>query len=174
MGYKLANPATFKKVYDLGWKQFVPFVITIVGIVFTDLLVGIAMGLVAAIVIILLKSYQNSHFLKKEEKADGAGCEVKMVLAEEVTFFNKAAIRRELDQIQAGSHLTLDVRKPRYLDTDVLEILDEFGEKAKQRHITTTLISERGEFKDPGNYLELFTLRPKKNIYDFFKAEDMG
>lgn len=174
VGYKLANPATFKKVYDLGWKQFVPFVITIVGIVFTDLLVGIAMGLIAAVVIILLKSYQNSHFLHKEEKSDGLGCEVKMVLAEEVTFFNKAAIRRELDQIQDGSHLQIDVRKTRYLDTDVLEILDEFRDKAKQRNISTTLISERGEINNPESYLDFFTLRPKKNMFDLFKAKDMG
>ena len=59
VGYKLAKPALFKKMYDLGWKQSIPFFVTIIGIVFTDLLVGISLGLAVGIVVILLKSYQN-------------------------------------------------------------------------------------------------------------------
>ncbi len=173
VGYKLANPATFKKVYALGWKQFVPFMITVIGIVFTDLLIGIALGLIAAIVIILLKSYQNSHFLNKEELEAG-GQRIRMILAEEVTFFNKAAIRKELDLLPEGSHLTLDVRKTRYLDTDVLEILDEFGGKAKQRNIQVQLISERGTVDNPENYIDFFLLRPKQYLFDMLKAPDHG
>ena len=63
VGYKLAKPSLFKKMYDLGWKQWVPFIVTVVGIVLTDLLFGIGLGLLVGIVVILLKSYQNSHFL---------------------------------------------------------------------------------------------------------------
>ena len=66
VGYKLAKPALFKKMYNLGWKQFVPFTVTVLGIVFIDLLYGIGMGLVTGIFIILVKSFQNSHFLNKE------------------------------------------------------------------------------------------------------------
>ena len=59
VGYKLAKPSTFKAMYKAGWKQFVPYIVTIVGIVFTDLLIGIGLGLAVGIVIVLLKSYQN-------------------------------------------------------------------------------------------------------------------
>ena len=85
-------------MYKLGWKQFVPFIVTVFGIVFTDLLVGIGLGLMVGIVVILLKSYQNSHFLHIEDKSNGKH-KIKMTLAEEVTFFNKGAILKELDSL---------------------------------------------------------------------------
>src|SRR5690606_37305375 len=66
VGYKLAKPELFKKMYKLGWKQSIPFFVTVIGIVFTDLLVGIGLGLLVGIVVILIKNYQNSHFLNKE------------------------------------------------------------------------------------------------------------
>ena len=113
VGYKLAKPSLFKKMYNLGWKQFVPFTVTVVGIVFTDLLVGIGLGLAVGIVVILIKSYQNSHFLHIEDKSNGSH-RMKMTLAEEVTFFNKGAILKELDRIPEDSYLELDVRKTRY------------------------------------------------------------
>jgi len=71
VGYKLAKPALFKQMYQLGWKQFIPFTVTVLGIVFTDLLFGIGMGLAVGIVVILIKSFQNSHFLHIEDKSNG-------------------------------------------------------------------------------------------------------
>jgi len=159
VGYKLAKPALFKTMYDLGWKQSIPFTVTVLGIVFTDLLVGIGLGLGVGVIVILIKSYQNSHFLHRQEDADGAG-RVKMTLAEEVTFFNKAAILRELDGLPEGTYLELDVTKTRYLDHDIIEILDDFSYKANLRNITIKLISERGEIENPPSYIEYFKLRP--------------
>ncbi len=160
VGYKLAKPALFKKMYTLGWKQFLPFTVTVVGIVFTDLLVGIGLGLLVGIAVILLKSYQNSHFLHIEDVSNGKH-RVKMTLAEEVTFFNKGAILKELDQLPEDTYLTLDVRKTRYLDNDIIEILEDFSEKAKNKHIDIKLISERGEIENPSSFIEFFKLRPK-------------
>jgi len=160
VGYKLAKPALFKTMYELGWKQFVPFAVTVFGIVFTDLLTGIGFGLLVGIVVILIKSYQNSHFLHKEGEDVDDG-RIKMTLAEEVTFFNKGAILKELDKLPENSYLDLDVRKTRYLDNDIIEILDDFSYKAKIRNITIQLISERGIVENPDSYLEFFRLRPK-------------
>jgi MFS superfamily sulfate permease-like transporter len=161
VGYKLAKPALFKQMYLLGWKQFVPFIVTVVGIVFTDLLIGIALGLAVGIVVILIKSYQNSHFLHIEDKSNGI-VKVKMTLAEEVTFFNKGAILKELDSLPTGSSLELDVTKTRYLDNDIVEILEDFQEKAQNRNISIRLISERGVIENPESFIKFFTLRPKK------------
>ena len=91
VGYNLAKPALFVQMYKVGWKQFLPFTVTVFGIVFTDLLIGIGMGLAVGIVVILIKSFQNSHFLHIEDKSNGKH-KIKMTLAEEVTFFNKGAI----------------------------------------------------------------------------------
>jgi len=162
VGYKLAKPALFVKMYQLGWKQFLPFTITVLGIVFTDLLVGIGMGLAVGIVVILIKSFQNSHFLHIEDNSNGKH-KIKMTLAEEVTFFNKGAILNELDRLPEGSSLELDVRKTRYLDNDIIEILEDFALKAKEREINIQLISERGVVENPSSYIEFFQLSPQKS-----------
>jgi len=160
VGYKLAKPSLFKQMYALGWKQFVPFIITVLGIVFTDLLTGISLGLAVGVVVILIKSYQNSHFLHIEDKSNGVH-KIKMTLAEEVTFFNKGAILKELDSLPRDTYLELDVRKTRYLDNDIVEILEDFAVKAKERNINIKLISERGEVENPDSFIQFFKLRPK-------------
>ncbi|MEC3966679.1 SulP family inorganic anion transporter [Flagellimonas halotolerans] len=162
VGFKLAKPSLFKTMYQAGWKQFVPFVVTVLGIVFTDLLVGISLGLGVGIVVVLIKSYQNSHFLHIEDKSNGAH-KIKMTLAEEVTFFNKGAILKELDSLPENSYLELDVRKTRFLDNDIVEILEDFSNKAKNRNIDIKIISEKGEIENPDSYIEFFNLRPKKS-----------
>jgi len=159
VGFKLAKPAQFLKMYGLGWKQFLPFIVTVIGIIFTDLLLGIGLGLMVGIVVILIKSYQNSHFLNLEDKSNGTS-KFKMTLAEEVTFFNKGAILSELDKLPENTFLELDVRKTRFLDFDIIEILEDFASKAKQRNITIKLVSERGIVENPESYIEFFKLRP--------------
>jgi len=160
VGFKLAKPGLFKVMYALGWKQFLPFMITVLGIVFTDLLVGIGMGLAVGVVIILIKSYQNSHFLHVENNSNGLH-KIKMTLAEEVTFFNKGAILKELDSLPQNSYLELDVRQTRYLDNDIIEILEDFTFKAKNRNINIKLVSERGIVENPSSIIEFFKLNPK-------------
>lgn len=160
VGWKLAKPELFKKMYESGWKQFVPFVITVLGIVFIDLLYGLGIGLIVGIIITLRNSYKNSHFLHIEGKGIDDG-KIKMTLAEEVTFFNKGAILKELDGLPLDSYLELDVRKTRFLDNDIIEILDDFAFKAKERNIDIKLISERGIVENPDSFIEFFKLRPK-------------
>ena len=160
VGYKLAKPALFKKMYELGWKQFIPFTVTVLGIVFIDLLWGIGMGLAVGVVVILIKSFQNSHFLHIEDMSNGVH-KIKMTLAEEVTFFNKATILNELDSLPRDTYLELDVRKTRYLDNDIVEILEDFALKAKERNVDIKLISERGVQENPPSFIEFFKLRPQ-------------
>jgi len=161
VGYKLAKPTLFKSMYELGWKQFIPFSVTVFGIVFIDLLIGLGLGLLVGIVVVLIKSYQNSHFLHIEGQNINDG-KLKMTLAEQVTFFHKGAILKELDNLPENSFLELDVRKTRYLDNDIIEILDDFSFKANLRNITIKLISERGVIENPSSYLQFFRLTPKK------------
>ncbi len=161
VGFKLAKPSLFVSMYKLGWKQFIPFMATVLPMVITgDLLLGIGLGLAVGIVVILIKSFQNSYFLHKEGGDVNDG-KMKMTLAEEVTFFNKAAILKELDNLPENSFLELDVRKTRYLDNDIIEILEDFAHKAKDRNITIKLVSERGIVENPPSYIEFFQLRPK-------------
>ena len=160
VGYKLAKPALFKKMYNLGWKQSIPFFVTVIGIIFTDLLIGIGLGLCIGIFVILLKSYQNSHFLQKDKNSDGKEI-IKMTLAEEVTFFNKGAILKELESIPENTYLEINKLNTRYLDYDIIEILEDFRLKAKDRNIDIKLISKKGTFENPPSFVEFFKSDPK-------------
>ncbi|MCX8210462.1 MAG: SulP family inorganic anion transporter [Lewinella sp.] len=159
VGFKLAKPSTFIAIYRQGWKQFIPFIVTVLGIIFTDLLFGIAMGLGVGIVVILYKSYQNSHFLHIKDNSNGRH-RIRMTLAEEVTFFNKGAILKELESLPANSQLELDVSKTRYLDYDIVEILEDYVTKAKDRNIDIRLISQHSTVDNPDSYLKFFNLAP--------------
>ncbi|WP_324719694.1 SulP family inorganic anion transporter [Salinimicrobium sp. HB62] len=159
VGYKLAKPQLFVQMYKAGWKQSVPFIVTVLGIVLGDLLVGIALGTLVGICVILIKSYQNSHFLHKEDVQNG-GKTVKMTLAEEVTFINKGAIIKELNRLEENSYLIMDVSKTHYLDYDIVEILDDFKIKAAERNINIKIISQRGTVENPESYQQFFQ-RPK-------------
>ncbi|MCB7482008.1 SulP family inorganic anion transporter [Christiangramia sediminis] len=160
VGYKLAKPALFVNMFKAGWKQFVPFIVTVLGIIFGDLLIGIGLGLVIGIFVILVKSYQNSHFLHIEKEENGAKI-VKMELAEEVTFINKGAILKELNKLEENSFLIMDVTKTRYLDSDIIEILDDFKIKAQEKNINIKIISERGIIENPDSYQQFFELDKK-------------
>mgnify|MGYP003636263808 CR=1 FL=1 len=163
VGYKLAKPTLFKKMYALGWKQWVPFIVTVVGIVFTDLLFGIGLGLGVGIIVILLKSYQNSHFLHIQDNSNGKH-RIKMTLAEEVTFFNKGAILKELESLPRDTYLEVDLINTRYLDNDIIEILEDFIFKAKERNIDLKLVSKRGVVENPTSFIEFFNEKPKSNL----------
>lgn len=155
VGFKLANPELFKSMYRLGRSQFLPFIVTVVGVVFTDILVGISMGMVVAVTMILIENYKNSHFLNvvKDSKE---GNHVYMTLAEELSFLNKGAILRELSNLPEGTFLEIDVRKTIRMNYDVIEILDDFTSKAKERNIRIKLISTRGTEENLESYSEYF------------------
>ena len=158
VGYKLAKPSTFIGMYRAGWRQFVPFVVTVVAIVFTDLLIGISLGLAVGVIVILYTSYQNSHFLHLVNE-QGQRPLVRITLAEEVTFFNKGAIRKQFDEIPDNALLKLDVRKNQFLDYDVVEIMNDFVTTFKNRGIDVEVIQEEGTVTNPENYFEVFNMR---------------
>jgi MFS superfamily sulfate permease-like transporter len=139
VGYKLAKPSLFKDMYKIGWSQFIPFIITILGIVFTDLLKGIALGVVVGLLVPLINSVKNSHFLQQEKEENGKH-KVRMTLAEEVTFLNKGAILSALNKLPAGTFLTVDMQKSTSIDYDVLEILVNFKNTSESKGIDVKLL----------------------------------
>ena len=138
VGYKLAKPALFKQMYALGQRHFVPFMVTIIGIVLTDLLMGIGIGLVVAIFYILYNNYKKP-FLFESDKHIQEGV-VRLELAEDVTFINKASIQRTLSQIPDGTKVIIDASKSINIDQDVVEIIEEFKTNAEYRDIELELI----------------------------------
>jgi MFS superfamily sulfate permease-like transporter len=128
VGYKLAKPALFKAMYRQGWYQFVPFVVTVAGIILADLLVGIGLGLAVAIFFILLNNYKNPYFLPEEPHKPGDLIQIK--LSEDVSFLNRASIMRTLDEIPPYSKVEIDASRSTSIDFDVYELIKEYEEKA--------------------------------------------
>lgn len=135
VGHKLMRPELFVRMYKGGLSQFIPFMITIVGIVLTDLLMGVLLGSAVAVAGILRRSYANSLFMHKEEVDDGGRQEIRFLFAEEVSFLNKGAILSQLTLVPDGSEVTIDLRKCVSLDHDVREIIDDFVATAERRNL---------------------------------------
>lgn len=138
VGYKLAKPSLFKQMYALGQRHFVPFMVTIIGIVLTDLLVGIGIGLVVAIFYILYNNYKKPFLF--DSVRDVKGDTIRLTLAEDVTFINKASIQRTLSQIPDGAKVIIDASNSINIDQDVVEIIEEFQTSAEFRNIAIELI----------------------------------
>ncbi len=139
VGYKLAKPALFKKMYREGLGQFIPFVVTILGIVFTDLLMGIFMGMIVAIFIILRNNFKVPFKMQKENLKGKD--KIKIVLSEDVTFLNKASILKALDQIPNNTHVIIDATNTKFIHHDVVEIIEDFIISAKNRNIEAEVIN---------------------------------
>lgn len=138
VGYKLAKPVLFKEMYQRGWSQFIPFMVTILGIVFIDLLIGIGLGLAVAIFFILKNNFQNPYFFTQETRDSDDAIVIK--LSEDVTFLNRASIMQTLDEVPAGTKLVIDATRSVNIDFDVKEIILEFREKAKLNNIELTIL----------------------------------
>lgn len=138
IGYKLAKPALFKQMYKMGWEQFVPFMITIIGIIFSDLLFGITLGFSVAIFIILRHHFLNSHdIIKIRGKNKTHYC---LKLAEEVTFLNKGSIINELKNIPEGAEVIIDGSRSKIIDHDIKEVFQNFILNSKTKNIQVKLI----------------------------------
>ncbi|HYF69986.1 MAG TPA: SulP family inorganic anion transporter [Ohtaekwangia sp.] len=135
VGYKLSKFSLYQTMYKLGWDQFLPFIITVVGILFTDLLRGIGIGMAFAIFFILRKNYKHSYYYKKEANPEGEVITIR--LSEEVTFLNKASIQLSLEEVPRNSKVIIDGTNSVTIDYDVLEIIEDFKKNtAPNRNIT--------------------------------------
>jgi SulP family sulfate permease len=150
VGYKLATPSLFIKMYKLGWEQFIPFSLTVLVMLFSDLLTGIAAGLVAGLFFTLHHSYRNSHYLSQEntivEGPEGKRAVRTIVLAEEVSFFNKASIIQVLEAIPKDSKVIIDCSRSKSIAYDVVEYIQNYSVSAKLKNIVVETINFNPEF----------------------------
>jgi MFS superfamily sulfate permease-like transporter len=136
-GYKLAHPALFRTAWRIGRYHFVPFVVTIVAILLTDLLVGISIGLAVGVFFILLDNLKAQPLVP--QSPPGAVLK-RYALPEQVTFLNKASIVTMLEALPPGSRIEIDGRNARHVDYDVLEVIHDFKATARSRNIDYRLV----------------------------------
>lgn len=152
VGYKLAKPSQFKQMWKAGTMQFVPFIVTVIGVAAIDLLTGVFLGLAVAIVHILWKNYSTPFHFDPAKHLPGMPIHIE--LSEDVTFLNKAGIKRTLGELPDGSKVIIDARRTVELDPDVKEIIDEFTVSAAKRGIACEMVGFKGKEKKKPSELE--------------------
>jgi MFS superfamily sulfate permease-like transporter len=138
IGYKLTNVSLYRSMFKAGRDQFLPFIVTVVAILLTDLLIGVIIGMVIAIFFILRVNMKNTYSYNKMKHI--AGEPIHITLSDEVTFLNKASMRLTLEHIPQNSKVIIDGSKSVYIHFDVLEIIEDFIESAKHKEIEVELI----------------------------------
>lgn len=142
-GLKLASPALFRQMWTEGRKQFLPFIVTVAAIVFTDLLVGILLGLATSLGFILHSNFRRP--LRRFMEHHVAGEVLRIEFANQVSFLNRAVLEQSLNSVSAGGHVVLDARNTDYIDPDILDLIDDFRtQTAPARNLKVSLMG----FKD--------------------------
>lgn len=138
VGYNLAKPSLIKKYYKKGWTQFIPFMATIPAVLLTDLLEGVAIGIIVAIFFILRRNFRAPYTYELDES--GAVPVLTIKLANIVSFMNKGVIISTLEMAPPQSKVVLDASNCHLIDPDVKEAIEDFFEKAPSKDIVCTLI----------------------------------
>lgn len=155
-GYKLNKPSIYKNIFAQGSDRFIPFIATVIGIIVFNLLTGILIGLGVSLFYILKSNSQARINILKE--IHPTGIINRLVLPQQVTFLNKAALIAELDSIPRGSQLIIDARSTQYVDKEIQELLKEFKEEqALNKQISLNLTGFMEHYKIH-NYIDFINV----------------
>jgi MFS superfamily sulfate permease-like transporter len=141
-GFKLAKPSIFIKFYKKGMDQFLPFVITILAILFTDLLIGILIGCVVGMFFVMRSNFKSAVFVVNDDNR------YLFRLRKDVSFLNKPIIKNKLEEVPANSSVLIDATRADYIDKDVIEVIEDFMIHAPLKNISVEL--KRSSTKEQG------------------------
>lgn len=130
-GYKLAKPSLFKEMYRGGFDQFVPFVVTITAIIFTDLLIGIVIGIGVGLFFVLRSNFKTSFFVVHDDS------KYLFRLRKDVSFLNKPLLKNKLEKVPENSSVLIDISRADFIDKDVIEVINDFLQHAPLKNIKT-------------------------------------
>jgi MFS superfamily sulfate permease-like transporter len=141
-GYKLAKPSLFKLFYKKGWDQFVPFLITIVAILLTDLLKGVLVGIGLGLFYILRSNFRTAVFVVNDDNR------YLFRLRKDVSFLNKAIIKGKLETVKENSYVLIDAARADFIDKDIIEVIEDFTLHAHLKNIKVEI--KNSTSKDQG------------------------
>lgn len=145
VGYKLARPTIFQHFWQKGIYQFIPFIATMIAVILFDLLKGVGLGLVISIIFILQGNMKRAYYLSREELSEAS--QITLDLSEEVSFLNKAAIKKTLKNIQPNSTVIINAQRTSYIACDVLELIEDFANiYAKENNIHVVLKGFKADY----------------------------
>ena len=148
VGFKLAKPSIFKAMYAQGREQYIPFLATVIAILVTDLLIGIGIGMAVATFSLLRHHYMTPYFLHKPSAVEEDNL-IRIELADNVSFLNKAHILKVLDEIPEGSTVEIDATRSLHIEHDVMEIIEDFRKNAAYKEINLRLVGFDHLYQSP-------------------------
>jgi MFS superfamily sulfate permease-like transporter len=150
-GYKLAKPTLFREFHARGWDQFVPFVVTILAILFSDLLIGILIGMGVALFFLVRSNFRSAVMIVHDEN------KYLMRLRKDVSFLNKPIVKEKLESVPENSFVLIDITRADFIDKDVIDAINEFMHHAQLKNIKVEI--RKSQFKsahqEVGNSTEL-------------------
>ena len=147
-GYRLCKPAMFQHMWKGGRNQFIPFIATLLGVVFLDLLKGVGIGLTISVLYILRQNLRIPYYYKRSTYSNGEL--IKLSLAQQVSFLNKASIKETLDHLPENATVIIDATETEYIDFDILDMIRDFySVTAKDKNINMSLIGFRNVYNLP-------------------------
>ncbi len=157
-GYKLAHPAVFMNFYRRGWCQFLPFAITVLAILWSDLLIGIGIGLAVGLFYVIKANYQATISMVQDDT------HYLLSLNKDVSFLNKALLRKFILHIEPNSTVTIDASNALFIDHDILETITDFLSSAPDDNITVEVKNLHGkqQIKERRPMLEVIKDRSDK------------
>ena len=153
VGYKLASASIFKSMYLKGWDQFIPFIVTTIAIMFSDVLLGVLIGSAVSIFFLLRGNFYNPF--KIETTKSKRGEQIRLELSNEVSFLNKPAIKKTLWSLPKNSQVIIDATFSTYIERDVIEIFHDFEDTFARENDINVVITGLRENYDLDNRLEL-------------------
>jgi len=129
-GYKLAKVSLFKDFYKKGWDQFVPFVVTIVAILCTDLLIGIGIGIIVGLFFMVRSNFRSSVFVVYDNN------NYLVRLRKDVSFLNKPIVKVKLEKVPENAFVIIDATRADFIDKDIIEEINNFIIHAHLKNIT--------------------------------------
>jgi carbonic anhydrase/SulP family sulfate permease len=165
-GLKLASPRVFRQMWQAGYEQFLPFVVTVAAILFTDLLMGILIGLGFSVLFILRSNLRRPLNRTLENHIGGEVLHIE--LGNQVSFLNRVALRNALFEAPRGGHVLIDARSSDYIDSDILSVIREFAdETAPARGVQVSLVGFKphyAQIEDRVRYVDLATRELQESL----------
>lgn len=153
VGYKLTSITVIRRVLGTGLEQFIPFIATLIAVMLTDLLTGVAIGFCVSLLVLVMTSVQGAIVAVKD------GSNIFIQFTKDVSFSNKAFLRKLLQQVPDDSTVFIDGTRAMFIDHDIYEMLEDFKTRAKSRNIDVELLEVAGK-----NYHLVH--RKRKKIYE--------
>lgn len=152
-GFKLVKPSIIMEFYRKGATQFAPFVVTILAILFTDLLVGIFIGCIAGMFFVVRSNFKSAVFVVNDDN------NYLFRLRKDVSFLNKPIVRRKLEKVPENCNVLIDTTRADFIDMDIIEVIEDFMKHAPLKNITVEL--RKSSFKAQGFTVEKTTVHEK-------------